>query len=202
MRNSLAVIIRFLLEHAGELGIAAASIVALVASAKVPLSAETEWRLCVSALAAVAFGSWYKQVRRADTAEAALEAERSKPKTERIFVEEPQALLDRIHHTGMLAEKLLIPQLDTWISVSGRFEGVAESLLGDAIHLSLILDTGRRIPIEFAVRSRNRLELLREGQRITAICQIRHGHGAGVFELRNSELIRVERPRQVLARAS
>ncbi len=184
------------------MGIAAAGIVALVASAKAPLSVETEWSLCVSAFAAIAFGSWYKQVRRADAAEAALAAERNKPGTERVFVEDPQALLDHYTCTGMLAEKVLVPQLEKWITVSGRFEGVAESLLGDAIHLSLTLERGSRVPLRFPIESRYRLERLRTGQQITALCQIRHGYGMGVFELQNSELIRVEPLRQVLARAS
>ena len=87
------------------------------------------------------------------------------------------------------------------MAVSGEFEGIAESLLGDPVHLSLIREGGRRIHVRFPIESRDRLRLLRAGQRITAVCQIRHGFGLGVFTLENAELIRVE-PRASLARAS
>jgi hypothetical protein len=54
----------------------------------------------------------------------------------------------------MLAERLLIPNLDKWIAVSGRFEGIAEPLPGDAVHLSLVRESGRRIHLRFSIESR------------------------------------------------
>jgi hypothetical protein len=164
-----------------------------------PLSTETRWSLYIGALAAVSFWNWRREVQRADAAEAALAADGKKTKQVRVFAEEPEALLDRYAHKGMLADKLLVPYLDKWMTVSGRFEGIAESLLGNAIHLSLILQTGARIHLRFPAEARDRLRLVREGQQVTAVCQIQHGYGPGVFVLENSELTHVKPPRPALA---
>jgi hypothetical protein len=67
-------------------------------------------------------------------------------------VENADALLERYGQTGILAEKLL--PLGKWIQVSGRFEGAADSLIGDAMFASLILENGRRIQLRFPLRLR------------------------------------------------
>jgi hypothetical protein len=161
---------------------------------KVPLSSQQKWMIFGAAFLLETFDNWRKQVRKTEAAEARTKPE---PPKQREFVADPQSLLERFGDTGMLADKLLIPDLDKWITVTGRFEGVAESLTHDALHLSLTLECGRRIHLRFALESGERLEALREGQQITAMCQVQRGHGLGVYTLDRCELIRVQpqRPR-------
>lgn len=84
----------------------------------------------------------------------------------------------------------LTPYRGKWMTISGRFEGLAESLQNDAIHLSLLLNDGRRINLRFAAEHAERLRSLREGQRIAAIGRI-PGFGTE-FSPENCELIRVD----------
>jgi type II secretory pathway pseudopilin PulG len=191
----------FILGYTGVISVVA-GIFTYEALTRTPLPAETKWSLYTAAILAISFSNWRREVRRADAAEAALAAEKQQARTHRVFVENPQALVERYSHTGTSAERLLIPYLDKWITVSGRFEGFAESLTGDAIHVSLTSERGRRIHLQFPIQSQDRLQPLRPGQQLTAVCQVKHGYGAGVFKLENSELVRVEPIRPVLARAS
>ena len=167
---------------------------------KQKLTIVIKWSLYFGAFAAASFRNWRKELLRARAAEAALAAEKSKSSPARIFVENADALLERYGQTGTLAEKLL--PLGKWIRVSGRFEGAADSLVGNATFVSLILENGRRIQLCFPGDPGDSLRLLREGQQITAACQIQHGYGAGVYILDNCELIRAEPFRSALARAS
>ena len=81
-----------------------------------------------------------------------------------------------------------------------HFEGIADALTGDAVHLSMTVGRGRRVALQFPNNCRERLNTLRNGQKITALCQIRHGYGD--FTLENCELTQVEPLRLTLARAS
>ena len=166
-----------------------------------PLSVEIKWSSYVAAFVATSFWNWRKQLLRARDAETALASEQRKSTAARKFVRNPEVLLDRYGQTGTPSEKLLVPYLDKWIQVSGSFEGAADSLVGDATFISLILANGRRIQLRFPGDRSCPLRPLREGQQITAVCEIQHGHGAGIFVLDNCELIRVEPSRPALARA-
>ncbi len=197
----LLTLFEFLLKYRDLLSVWA-GILVWEALTKRPLTVEVKWSLYFGAFAAASFFNWRKAESRALAAEAALEAETRKSNPVRIFAENPEGLLERYADTGTLAEKLLVPYLDKWTRISGSFEGAADSLLGDAVFISLILESGRRVQLRFPPGQRDRLRVLREGQRLTAVCQIRHGHGAGVFTLENCELIEVESFRPALARAS
>ena len=117
------------------------------ASTKTPLPMSTKLGIYAGAFLWISFWNWQREKRRADAAEAALAAKKNEAPAPRVFVEDPAALLDRSEAGGMLAERLLIPNLDRWIAVSGKFEGIAESLPGDAIHLSLMRAGGRRVSL-------------------------------------------------------
>lgn len=184
---------RFVLGYTGLLSVYAGLFV-LQGLTDVRLSSRAKWAILGAAFLIETFKNWREQLHKA---EAAADANTKQEPQQRVFVPHPQALLERFGDTGMLADKLLIPELDKWITVTGRFEGVAESLTHDALHLSLTLECGRRIHLRFALDNRERLEALREGQQITAMCKIKHGHGLGVCTLDRSELVRVQplRPR-------
>jgi hypothetical protein len=167
-----------------------------------PLSFEIKRSSYLGAFIAISFWNWRKQLLRARAAEAALAAGKKKLTPARAFVQNPEALLERYGRTGTLSERLLIPYLDKWIQISGSFEGAADSLVGDATFISLILQNGRRIQLRFPGDRGCPVRLLRAGQQITAGCQIQHGYGAGIFVLDNCELIRTEACRPALARVS
>lgn len=114
----------------------------------------------------------------------------AQPEEKREFVEDPEKVLELSKLTGYEAIRQLTQHLDKWITISGRFEGIAESLQKDAIHLSLLLNDGRRINLRFAVEHGERLRALREGQRITAVGRI--PCNGLVFSPEKCELIRVE----------
>jgi hypothetical protein len=201
MKDAILTRVEFLLGYIGFLAVGAIILI-WDALARTPFPSEMKWGLLAYFFIGDSYSVWRREHDRADAAEATLAAELAKPKKERVFAEEPQALLEHYGHSGMLAQKLITPYLDKWITVSGRFEVAADSLLRDAILLSLTLESGRRIHLQFAVESRDRLEVLREGQQVTAVCQVQYGVGLGVYVLENCELIRVERLRPTLARAS
>jgi hypothetical protein len=174
----------------------------LEAFTKKPLPVEIKWSSYLGAFLATSFWNWRKQLQRARAAEASLEEEKKKITPVRTFVQDPELLLARYGQAGTESERLLVPHLDKWIQVSGSFEGVADSLVGNASFASILLEDGRRIQLRFPGDRSEPLRLLRVGQRITAICQIQHGYGAGIFVLDNCELIRVAPLRPVLARVS
>jgi hypothetical protein len=122
----------------------------------------------------------------------------------RVFVEDPEVVLELAKHTGYDAMRRFTPYLGKWTMICGRFDGVAESLLHDSIHLSLLLRDNRRINLRFAIEHRDQLLRLKEGRQITAIGKIEHRYFT--FMPENCELIRVEPIRRVerftIARAS
>ncbi len=109
---------------------------------------------------------------------------------ERVFVDDSEAVLDLAKLTGYEAVKQFTPYLGKWMTITGVFEGLAETLQRDAIHLSVVLADGRRINLRFPLDCRERLSRLREGQRITAIGQIRHTYFTLTPE--HCELLRAE----------
>jgi hypothetical protein len=57
----------------------------------------------------------------------------------REFVEHPERVLELAKLTGYDAIRRLTPYLGKWITISGRFDGMAESLQRDAAHVSVLL---------------------------------------------------------------
>ncbi len=112
----------------------------------------------------------------------------AKPK--RVFVEDPDAVLELAKLTGYESIKPFNRYLGKWMSIAGEFEGFGETLQGDAFHMSLRLDDGRRLNLSFDRSQRDSLQPLRPGQHITAIGEIERVS----FELRpqHCELVRVE----------
>ena len=195
----LVTIFQFLLTHA-YLVIVWWGILLWEGFTRQKLPMEIKWSLYFGAFAAVSFWNWRKEFFRARDAEAALKAEKSKSSPARIFVENADALLERYGQSGALAEKLL--PLGEWLQISGSFEGAADSLVGDATFVSIILESGRRVQLRFPNNASDSLRLLQKGQQIMAACQVQHGHGLGVFVLDNCELIAAKPLRPSLARAS
>ncbi len=197
----LIMAIQFLLKHT-DLLVVWIVVYAWESQTGKTLSSESKWTLYFGAFAVTSFRAWRKEALRVRAAETTLAEERTKSNPVRVFVKNPDALLERYQQTGTLAEKLLTPYLDQWIRSSGRFEGATDSLVGEAIFVSLILENGRRIQLRFSADEGKRIRLLREGQHVTAVCQVRHGYGAGVFALENCELIGAEPCRPFLSRVS
>jgi hypothetical protein len=137
-----------------------------------------------------------------DTIRDAVENERQK--CMRVFVEDPEVVLELAKHSGYDAVRRFTPYLGKWIMLSGKFDGIAESLLHDSIHLSLRLHDNRRINLRFSIAHREQLLRLKEGWQITVIGKIEHRDFT--FMPENCELIRVEPMRRVerfkIARAS
>jgi hypothetical protein len=186
-------LLRFVLGYTGLLSVYC-GVILWQAYTKTPLSSRDKWIIFGAAFLLTTFENWRKQLRKAEAAE---ERTKPEPPQPRAFVADPQTLLNRYGDTGPLADKLLIPDLGKWITVTGRFEAVAESLTHDALHVTLTLECGRRIHLRFALDSRAALEALREGQQLTALCQVKEGHALGVYTLDRCEIVRVQplRPR-------
>jgi hypothetical protein len=127
-----------------------------------------------------------------------------KEKRLRVFVEDPEVVLELAKHTGYDALRRFTPYLGKWMMIAGRADGIAESLQHDSIHLSVLLNDGRRINLRFAVDHREQLLRLKEGQQITAIGKIQQR--SFTFMPEDCELVRVEPIRRVerftLARVS
>jgi hypothetical protein len=120
-----------------------------------------------------------------------------KEKEKREFVDHPEAVLDIARLTGYEAIRRFAPYIGKWMTISGTYEGVAESLQKDAIHLSLLLKDGRRVILKYGCEHGDQLRGLREGQRITAMGRIRYSYFT--FTLEDCELVRVERVRLAYA---
>lgn len=174
-------LIQFVLGYAGLLSVTA-GILVWEACTRTHLSEEIEWSLYTGAFAAISFVNWRSAIKKAEAAECALKEEKRKVSAKRVFAEEPEVLLDR-YEMGRPLDARMVSYLDKWIRVSGKFEGTAESLVGDAIHVSVLLKSGRRIPIRFPSESRDRLHVLREGQQLRAVCQVGPGMVLGNAEL-------------------
>jgi hypothetical protein len=115
---------------------------------------------------------------------------RPKVKPERVFAEDPKAVLELAKLTGYESIQPFNRYRGKWMTLAGEFEGLAESFQGDAIHVSLRIEDGRRINLRFGFDQRERLQALQPGQRIAAIGEIEHES----FELGldNCELVGVE----------
>jgi hypothetical protein len=119
-----------------------------------------------------------------------------KEKRLRCFVEDPQAVLELTRQSGSLTTlKRLAPYLGKWMTISGRFEGIADALHGDSVHVSILLEDGRRINLRFAPDHRDRLMCLREGECATAVGRIDYRDLTLIPE--DCELVRVEPARGV-----
>jgi hypothetical protein len=106
-------------------------------------------------------------------------------------VGDAEVVLELARLSGYEAAKRFTPYLGKWMTISGRYEGIAESLQRDSIHLSLVMPDGRRVNLRFGLDRGEQLRELQEGQRITAICQIQQGRDF-VFTPVNCELVRAE----------
>jgi len=111
-------------------------------------------------------------------------------KDERVFVEDPGVVLEVAKLSGYEAIRRFAPYLGKWTTIAGKYEGFAESLQKDSLHLSLLLNDGRRINMLFAVEERDRLRGLQEGQRITVLCQIQQRNL--LFTPENCQLVHAE----------
>jgi hypothetical protein len=116
----------------------------------------------------------------------------------RVFVDEPEVVLGLARLKGYEGVRRFSPYIGKWMTISGRIEGIAESLQKDAVHLSVLVDDGRRVNLRFSLEHSERLRGLQQGQRITAVGRIQHRNFT--FTLEECELVRAERVR--LAHAS
>jgi hypothetical protein len=155
---------------------------------KVPVSHWITGLLWGAAVVLVAFGAWREQFNRAEKAERALQDFR-KQKPGRVFIEEPlERLLElRKEPSGLRLLNRLAPYIGKWVRLSGRAVAVAESLSADSFHLTVLLDNGDSVNLQFSNDAREQLRSLREGQRVTALCEIAT-YDLGRFEFRNCEL--------------
>ncbi|HEY4360744.1 MAG TPA: hypothetical protein VGN17_07230 [Bryobacteraceae bacterium] len=181
-------LLRFVIGYVGLL-LVYGGVAAWEAYSKTPMPPREKWIILGAVFLLTTFENWRTQLHKAEAAEARAKETAPEP---RAFVEHPQALLERYSDSGPLADKLLIPDLGKWITVTGRFEAVAESLTHDAMHVTLTLDCGRRVHLRFPLEARASLEALREGQQLTAMSQIKQGHALGVYTLDNSEFVRAQ----------
>ncbi len=115
----------------------------------------------------------------------------------RVFADDPEVVLGLARLTGYEAVRRFGPYIGKWMTISGRFEGIAESLQRDAVHLSLVIDDGRRVNLRFELEHADQLRGLREGQRITATGRIQHRYFT--FTLEECELVGAERLRLAYA---
>jgi hypothetical protein len=162
------------------------------------LSPALEWSLFGGAFLAISFRNWHRANSRARDAERA--AAKKQEAAKRVYAGEPEALLAHLRDPRRFSEIELTCYLEEWLMLSGIVEGVAESLVGDAIYLTLILERGQRINLRFAADDRKQIEKLRVGQVVTAAGQIRGAFPK--FTLENCELLRVAPVRAGLARVS
>jgi putative nucleic acid binding protein len=120
----------------------------------------------------------------------------------RVFVDDPEVVLELAKLTGYEAIRRFTPYLGKWMTISGTFDGIAESLQRDSIHLSLLLSDGRRINLRFAMDYGERLREIKPGQRITVAGQIQQA-AYFILVLEKCEVVRAEplrrRERSILA---
>jgi hypothetical protein len=108
----------------------------------------------------------------------------------REFVDNPDVVRDLAKLAGFAYVRWSTPYLGKWAAISGNYEGAAESLRRDSIHVSLLLNDGQRINLRFAADRAGQLRRLQVGQRITAIGQI--PIFGDTFVPENCELVRSE----------
>jgi len=151
---------------------------------------QTEWIVIGITLYSICFEAWNEQVQRAEVAEAA--NAKAKQNATRSFVADTRRILDAYGQAGIDAESRLVAYLGKWVIIDGAFAGMAVSLQRDAIHLTLESSGGRKVHVRFPVDPLERLQALRQGQRIRVVCQIGHGYGLGVMALESGELVWAE----------
>jgi hypothetical protein len=167
---------------------------------KTKLSDGALWSLYAGAFVWLSFWNWHKATARAEAAEKKQPATQS---PRRVFVETPEAVIPLLTDRSSLNLRTftqMTPYIEKWIAVSGTVEGVADSLVDDGIHLSLIVGNGQRVNLRFPGAERSRLGNLLKGQYVTAIGQIPLFWSSVALE--NAGLIRVGPFRATLARAS
>jgi hypothetical protein len=160
--------------------------------AKTHLPPETKLSLYIGAFVVITFLNWREAIRRVESAERARPAEDAKAQEKRIFAPEPEVILANYGRFDRLGRAQLISYFDKWITVTGSFEGITHSLSGDGVHVSVVLESGRRVSMQFPNARRDSLQGLREGQEITVVCQILPSYEG--LSLGNAELVRVASP--------
>jgi hypothetical protein len=109
---------------------------------------------------------------RRGVARAAVPAAAEETRGNRIFVEDPGEVLALARYSGFDYVKRVTPFAGKWMRFSGRLEGIAESLGRDFIHLTLLLNDGQRVNVQFAADTKQHLDGLKTGRRVTVIGQV------------------------------
>jgi len=88
----------------------------------------------------------------------------------------------------------VVTYLEKWIVITGTVEGAGGT------DLVIALQRGGRVSVHFSAE--NQLSDVRNGQVLTAVCQIKPSFAQPWVSLETAELVRVPASRPVLARAS
>jgi hypothetical protein len=113
-------------------------------------------------------------------------------KNKRVFVDNPEAVPNLARLAGLAYIRRSTPYLGKWTVMSGSYEGMAKSLQGESIHLSILLNDGQRVNLRFGADRGDQLRRLRVGQGISAVGQI--PMFGSTFLPENCELVRAELP--------
>jgi hypothetical protein len=159
-------------------------------SAKHRVSPEIVWSTFVVLFVMASFRNWQKATASAEVAEPA--AKREKPA--RTFAKEPEVLIAHLSDPKLLTRMQVVTYIEKWIVITGTVEwaGVTD--------LVIALQRGGRVSVHFS--SENQLTDVRNGQVLTAVCQIKPSFVQPWVSLETAELVRVPASRPVLARAS
>jgi hypothetical protein len=95
-----------------------------------PLTGRTALVLC-------GFYGILQLVRGFNRARVAVRPKENKP---RVFVDDPDAVLELAKQSGYESLRRFTPYLGKWMMISGSFDGIAESLKHDGIHLYSYLE--------------------------------------------------------------
>lgn len=153
--------------------------------AKKPVDTVTQWAICAGAFVAISFWNWQKAVSRAEV------AEEKREESKRVYADKPGELIAHLSDPSLLTRMQLIPYMDTWIPVEGVVEDRANSLTGDAIHVTLRLERGRRVNLQFDMRERDQLRGVRPGQYLSAICRVVTSFAQPWVSLQDGEVVRL-----------
>src|SRR5215471_5589850 len=136
------------------------------------------------------FYAWERQFRRAE--EMAKVSGVNKEK--RAFVRNNDSVLALYGRNGYSVLARANQFFGKWIRVSGMFDGAAESLDDETIHVSLLLGNGQRINLHFSAESHSEISCLSNGQTITAVSRIEPvpNYGGGWFAFTGSEILSVK----------
>jgi hypothetical protein len=167
-----------------------AGIVLWEAIAKTKLPSDTKWQLYAGGFIGISFVNWCKAAARVEAAPSKSE------KPPRVFAEEPEALIAHLSNPKLLTQMQVVSYIDKWITVVGTVEFVTDRC---ALPLTLRLDRGQRAHLRLADTEESLLRDMRQGQRLTAVCQIRPSYSHSRVTLENCEVVRVG---AILARVS